>query len=244
MATAEGLSKTVTIKGKRYYDVGVDKLFPSVTTILGAMTDNSGLEKWRADVGHQEADRISRKAANRGTVMHQMIEYFLLSTETDRAKRLREAQEKIIEFSAEQGFSEEELGIGRKLFYNFYNSGCFDQVSEIVSIEETLYCYKNGGYAGRVDTIYRKPNGKLIISDYKTSSGPKRIEWISKYLMQASAYFVAYWEMTGERPDGCEIWISNEKDQEPQIFSMTLPEIRENAAKFLGLVKGFHARFA
>ncbi len=43
MATAEGLSRTVKVKGMRYYDVGVDKLFPSVTTILGAMTDKSGL---------------------------------------------------------------------------------------------------------------------------------------------------------------------------------------------------------
>lgn len=244
MATAEGLSKTVKVEGMRYYDVGVDKLFPSVTTILGAMTDKSGLDQWRSRVGHEKADQISRQAANRGTVMHQLIEYYLLSNEQTAKAKLREAQERITAFAGEQGFSTEEVQIGRKLFYNFYNSGSFEQIAEVVSIEETLYCYREGGYAGRVDTIYRKPTGELIISDYKTSKGPKKLEWIDNYLMQVSAYFVAYWEMTGERPAGCEIWISNEQDQEPQIFSMTMEEIKVNAAKFLGLVKAFHAQHA
>jgi hypothetical protein len=244
MATAEGLSRTVKVKGMRYYDVGVDKLFPSVTTILGAMTDKSGLDKWRNQVGHEKADQISQQAANRGTVMHQMIEYYLLSSEEESKAKLREAQEKILAFASEQGFSDEEVHIGRKLFYNFYNSGSFEQIAEVVSIEETLYCYREGGYAGRVDTIYRKPTGELIISDYKTSKGPKKLEWISNYFMQASAYFVAYWEMTGERPAGCEIWISNEQDQEPQIFSMSLADVKVHAAKFLALVKAFHAQYA
>ena len=244
MATAEGLSRTVKVNGMRYYDVGVDKLFPSVTTILGAMTDKSGLDQWRSRVGHEKADQISRLAANRGTVMHQMIEYYLLSNEQTAKAKLREAQERIMAFASEQGFSGEEVNIGRKLFYNFYNSGSFEQIAEVVSIEETLYCYREGGYAGRVDTIYRKPTGELIISDYKTSKGPKRLEWINNYLMQVSAYFVAYWEMTGERPSGCEIWISNEQDPWPQIFSMTMEEIKVNAAKFLGLVKAFHAQHA
>ena len=79
MATAEGLSQTKQINGMRYYDVGQSQLFPSVTTILGKMTDKSGIAKWRKKIGEKEADRISKFSANRGTVMHQMIEYFLLS---------------------------------------------------------------------------------------------------------------------------------------------------------------------
>lgn len=240
MATAEGLSRTVKIKGRRYYDVGVDKLFPSVTTILGAMTDKSGLDEWRKRVGEEKAAEISKFSANRGTVMHQMIEYYLLSGEGDRSARLKEAQEKIIEFSKMEGYTEEETEVGRRLFYNFYNWGSFDDIAEVVSIEETLYCYREGGYAGRVDTIYRKGDGRLIISDYKTSKKPKKLEWIEGYLIQASAYFVAYWEMTGERPSGCEIWISNEQDPEPQIFEMDLPMVKANAAKFLKMVKEFH----
>jgi len=244
MATAEGLSKTVTIDGRRHYDVGVGKLLPSVTTILGTMTDKSGIQEWRNQIGEAEADRISRFSANRGTVMHQMIEYYLLSGTTDRSGRLREAQEKIVDFVKQEGYTEEEAEVGRKLFYNFYNAGSFDQVYEIVSIEETLHSLQHGGYAGRVDTIYRKRDGRLIISDYKTSKKPKKLEWIGDYLAQAAAYFVAYWEMTGERPSGCEIWISNEQDSEPQIFEMDLPMIRKHAAEFLKMVKGFHTKYS
>ncbi len=240
MATAEGLSKTVTLKGKRYYDVGIGKLLPSVTTILGTMTDKSGLDKWRASVGEAKANEISTKSANRGTVMHQMIEYFLLSPCTDRGDRLRDAQEKTAAFVQEKGFTDEEAAIGRKLFYNFYNWGSFDDIAEVVSIEETLHSTKAGGYAGRVDTIYRKKTGELVISDYKTSRKPKKTEWIGNYFMQAAAYFVAYWEMTGVRPAGCEIWISNEDDAEPQIFTMGPAQVKQHAHDFLKLVSAFH----
>jgi genome maintenance exonuclease 1 len=240
MATAEGLSKTVSRKGKRYYDVGIGLLLPSVTTILGTMTDKSGLDQWRAKIGAAKADAISTKAANRGTVMHQMIEYFLLSPYTERGDRLRDAQLKTAAFVLEKEFTEEEAEIGRKLFYNFYNWGSFDAIAEVVSIEETLHSTKAGGYAGRVDTIYRKKTGELVISDYKTSRKPKKTEWIENYFMQAAAYYVAYWEMTGEQPGSCEIWISNEEDAEPQIFIMNRDEIRVHAHAFLKLVSGFH----
>ena len=50
MATAQSLAYTQTINGKRYYVIGENKL-PSVTTVLGAMTDKSGLDAWRKRVG-------------------------------------------------------------------------------------------------------------------------------------------------------------------------------------------------
>ena len=60
MATAESLQRTVTIQGKRYYDVGVNKLFPSVTTISGKMTDKSGKiiseNKYLLLVGDEKVD--------------------------------------------------------------------------------------------------------------------------------------------------------------------------------------------
>ena len=51
MATAESLATTETINGKRYYNIGEGKKYPSVTTILGAMTDKSGIDKWRKRIG-------------------------------------------------------------------------------------------------------------------------------------------------------------------------------------------------
>ena len=238
MATLESLKGTETINDKRYYLIG-DHKYPSVTTVLGTMTDKSGLDEWRKRVGNEEADRISKLSANRGTVMHQMIEYFLESDGETVRDRLLDAQHKIVAFVKEEGFTEEELSIGRKLFYSFYNNGLFDKIAEIVSIEETLYSHKMGGYAGRVDNIYKSTLAHLIILDFKTSRKRKKKEWIKNYYMQIAAYFIAYWEMYGVRPHSGEIWIGVEND-EPQIFEITWEEIKEHAKDFLELVKEYH----
>lgn len=243
MATSESLQRTVTIQGKRYYDVGLKtKLLPSVTTILGKMTDKSGLDEWRKRVGEDEADRISKFSANRGTIMHQMIEYFLEKQDLQKAERLKYAQAKIIEFVKSEGYTEDELNIGRKLFYNFYNAGIFDRIKRVLSLEETLWSLKMGGYAGRVDTIYEDFNDNVIILDFKTSKKPKKEEWIENYFMQISAYFIAYWERTGIKPGGGQVWISCE-DGTPQTFDMSIDTIKKFSKKFLQLVKEFHRQY-
>lgn len=238
MATAESLAGTETINGKRYYLIGKNK-YPSVTTVLGAMTDSSGLDKWRKRVGEEEADRISKFSANRGTIMHQMIEYFLGSDKETQRERLIEAQESIIQFVKEEGFTEEELEVGRKLFYSFYNGGLFDKISKVISIEETLYSHQMGGYAGRVDNIYENKNSHLLILDFKTSRKAKKKEWIENYFMQIAAYFLAYWEMHGVKPHGGEIWIGVENDI-PQVFDINWDDIQVYGKKFLGMVKEYH----
>jgi hypothetical protein len=238
MATKESLLQTETINGKRYYVIGEHK-YPSVTTILGSMTDSSGLDKWRKQIGEAEADKISKFSANRGTIMHQMIEYYLGSEKETQKERLREAQEKIITFVEAEGFTEDELEVGRKLFYSFYNNDLFSKIGKVISIEETIYSHQMGGYAGRVDNIYENVLSHLLILDFKTSRKRKKKEWIENYFMQIAAYFLAYWEMTGKKPDGGEIWIGVEND-EPQVFELTWDDIQEYGKKFLSLVKEYH----
>ena len=243
MATAESLATTETINGKRYYNIGEGKKYPSVTTILGAMTDKSGIDAWRKRVGDKEADRISKFSANRGTIMHQFNEYFLGSTKPTVRERLMEAQTLIGPFVEENGFTDEELTVGRKLFFNFYNNECFDRIAKVVSIEDTLYSPVMGGYAGRVDIIYENDKAHLIVLDFKSSKKPKKEEWIENYKMQIAAYSLAYWEMNGVKPQGGEIWISNEADAFPQIFEMTFEDITFYGKKFLSLVKAFHEKY-
>lgn len=238
MATTDSLLQTETINGKRYYVIGEHK-YPSVTTILGSMTDSSGLDKWRQRIGEDEANKISKFSANRGTIMHQMIEYFLGSEKETQRERLKEAQEKICEFTKTEGFTTEELEVGRKLFYSFYNNDLFSKISKVISIEETIYSHQMGGYAGRVDNIYENSLSNLVILDFKTSRKQKKKEWIENYLMQISAYFIAYWEMTGKKPYGGEIWIGVENDL-PQVFEVSWDDIQEYGKKFLSLVKEYH----
>jgi len=242
MATNESLSQTRTIDGMRYYVIDEDTVLPSVTTILGKFSDKSGLDAWRKRVGEDEANRISKFSANRGTVMHQMCEYYLLC-EGDSSEKLKAAQTQIIPFCESEGFTDDEYRIGRKLFYNFYNSGTFDKIKKVVSVEETLYSKRMGGYAGRVDTIYLDENDNLIILDFKTSKKPKRDEWITSYKHQISAYYMAYWEMTGRQPNGGEVWISNESDMIPQVFQLNINDIKKYGKEFLLMVEKFHEQY-
>ena len=243
MSTEQSLATTETINGKRYYNIGEGKKYPSVTTILGAMTDKSGLDVWRKRVGDKEADRISKFSANRGTVMHQLCEYFLGSKKETIKERLIDAQTLIGPFVKENGFTEEETIIGRKLFFNFYNSKCFDRIANVVSIEDTLWSPQMGGYAGRVDIIYENEKGHLVILDFKSSKKAKREDWIENYKMQIAAYSLAYWEMHGRKPKGGEIWISNEAEGFPQVFEMTFNDITKYGKMFLELVKEFHNKY-
>ena len=243
MATAESLATTETINGKRYYNIGEGIKYPSVTTILGAMTDKSGIDKWRKRVGEEKADAISKFSANRGTVMHQLCEYFLGSDKETQRDRLMDAQTQIGTFVIDNGYTEEETTIGRKLFFNFYNSKCFDRIANVVSIEDTLFSPLMGGYAGRVDIIYENEKGHIVILDFKSSKKPKKEEWIENYKMQIAAYSLAYWEMNGRKPKGGEIWISNEADGFPQVFEMSFDDITKYGKMFLELVKEFHNKF-
>jgi hypothetical protein len=48
--------------------------------------------------------------------------------------------------------------------------------------------------------------------------------------------------MNGVKPQGGEIWISNEADGFPQIFEMSFEDITFYGKKFLEMVKAFHEK--
>ena len=65
--------------GQRHYDIGNDKL-PSVTTILSQTQSEekkAKLTEWQQKVGKNEADRIRDQSAERGTIMHRILEGYL-----------------------------------------------------------------------------------------------------------------------------------------------------------------------
>ena len=74
-------STRALINGKRHYDVGTEEKLPSVTTILQATQSDEkkeSLAKWKQKVGENKADEIRDQAAERGTIMHRIIEGHLL----------------------------------------------------------------------------------------------------------------------------------------------------------------------
>jgi genome maintenance exonuclease 1 len=236
--------RRVEINGRRYYQISKDReilgLFPSVTTILGDTSDKSGLVKWRERVGEKEADRISKNSTSRGTVMHRLIELYKPLT-GDKDEKLETIKWHLRNDREIKSFDEDYITQGFEFFMKFYNNSSqfFDRVERVLAAEKFLWSVKGGGYAGTVDNVSQMTDGKVLVIDYKNSRKPKIESWIQDYFLQASAYVVAYWERTGIKPNGVEIWIANEPDNCPQIFRLTESDIKiyfklfqERLAKF------------
>ena len=62
-----------TRKTGRLYFAPDGTSYPSVTTILSILSEDS-IRAWRSRVGEEEANKISTRAAGRGTLVHSIIE--------------------------------------------------------------------------------------------------------------------------------------------------------------------------
>ena len=70
-----------SVDGQRLYENPWGDPVPSVTTILSATQPaekRKALANWRKRVGTEEAQRVTTTAANRGTVMHNILEHWAL----------------------------------------------------------------------------------------------------------------------------------------------------------------------
>ena len=159
------------VNDQRHYDVGEEKL-PSVTTILSATQSDekkASLAKWRRNVGENKAESIMNEAANRGTIMHRILEGYLLGQN-------------------HADFSDlgQEAGI---MAQTVIDSGIRGHLDEIWGSEITVYYPRL--YAGATDLagIY---DGRESIIDFKLSNKPKRREWITDYFLQLAAYAMAH----------------------------------------------------
>jgi genome maintenance exonuclease 1 len=130
------------------------------------------IRAWKEAVGESTANEICRKAATRGTLIHENCENYL--------------QGKPLTFSM---FEQEE----RKMFENLMP--VMESIEEVHAMESVLYS-DTLKFAGTVDLI-AKINGELCILDWKTSGRYKSSEDIPNYFTQAAAYAYAFWEMTG-----------------------------------------------
>ena len=226
----------VDVDGRRHYKVtdaleGEIGIFPSVTNILGATSDKSGLDKWKKRVGEKEANRISTLSMNRGTVMHRLVEIYkpLKGDQQERLNELKEVSKTDEEINE---FDTEFIHAGWEMFMKFYsNSSCFfDRIEEV--LESEAFLWSKIGYAGTVDNVSKTTDGKILVIDYKNSRRPKSEKWVQDYYLQLSSYYVAYWERTGIKANGAEIWIANEQDSMPQTFELTQEDIKHYFKKF------------
>ena len=155
-------------EGGRKYVYG-DQRLPSVTTILSATKDKSGLDAWAARVGKENAEKIKSDAGAIGTHMHNVIERMIAYRDLPRPTNWLMTK-------------------GYEMGYRLINT-YFQYIQEIWGSEIPLYYPEK--YAGTTDLVcvYRD---KPCIMDFKQSNKPKKREWIEDYFHQLAAYALAH----------------------------------------------------
>ena len=186
--------EAVTTESGRRYKIPNGDMYESVTTALGNQPGKKeGLMEWRRRVGDAVANRISRKAAGRGTAVHQIIEDYLNNLEDPVKDKMPDA---VVMFKQLQPILDK-------------------SISKVYMQEAPLWSYKYR-LAGRVVCV-ADIKGKLTVVDFKTSMKPKKKEWVIDYFLQTAAYSHMIEEMYGETVDQTVIFIAVE-DRDPQIF--------------------------
>lgn len=181
--------------GRTYYTP--DGSFPSITTILGKTSNNQiWLQKWREKVGHDEANRISREATDRGELVHSFLERFWNN-------------EDIVEEVKQQPLNIRQPTLS-------LIEGTSKNVTSVWAQEIPVWS-KTLKYSGRVDMIGLWNNVPAII-DFKTSKKKKLGKDIKDYFIQASAYAFAHNELYSTDIKKIVIIMSVDGEYSPLIF--------------------------
>jgi hypothetical protein len=186
--------KDSTGSSGRTYITPEGKKYPSITTVLGVRSKDAIME-WRRRVGNEEANRVSRHAAARGTALHTVAENYV-NNDVDY-------------------FPSNTMPHVRALFKSV--KPIIDTyVGRVVLQEKPLYS-DHLGIAGRVDLV-AEFNGKLSIVDFKTSKRRKTRDDIKNYFAQATAYSIMFEERTGIPVPQLVIIMAVDDDPKPIVF--------------------------
>ena len=154
----------------RYYQDSLSNLVPSVTTILSATGDHSGIDAWKRRVGPKTAKAVVDEATTIGTAVHLAIENYLYGKEWEQ-------------------FTDDKMGMLAHQIAKRFIGDCLGDIDEVWGLESGLVL--DGLYAGTADCIgiFR---GKPTIIDFKTAKKIKRKDWIEDYFLQGAAYANAH----------------------------------------------------
>jgi len=208
------------IDDQRHYAINNEKL-PSVTTILQATQSEekkASLAKWKQNIGENKAEFIKNEAAERGSIMHRVLESHLLG-------------HRHADFS--------DLGQQAGVMANtILESGIRGHLEEIWGSEITVYYPEL--YAGATDLagIYE---GRESIIDFKQSNKLKRKEWIEDYFVQLAAYAMAHNQMHGTKIQSGTILMCT-KDNQFQRFDIKDQEFQRFSWQWLKKIDEFYEK--
>lgn len=175
--------------GRTYIDPDGNR-YPSITTVLSLLSEEA-IAKWRARVGDEEANRVGGRASARGTLVHSIVEKYLLNEDTsDFLPHIQQSLRNL------QPILDTSIG-------------------KIFGLETPLYS-RHLGVAGRCDCV-AEFDGVPSIVDFKTSKRVKTHSQISNYFAQMAGYAVMWEERTG-MPITNTVIIMDVDDNEPLVF--------------------------
>ncbi len=179
---------TQEINGMRHYVIDGEKKYPSITTMLSntiSIDKQKSLENWQNSFGIENAKAYTEKACNRGTVVHTLIEKYLLG--------------ECIDFN---DYDEKHVRIFKSLKIPLR------QINNIYGLEIALYSdiLKIGG---RTDCIGYYDD-VLSIIDFKTTSRSKNEKDIYDYWLQITFYALCHNELYNTNINSGVILMGNE----------------------------------
>ena len=201
--------KQVNSETGRTYLTPDGKSYPSITTVLSNYNKRALME-WRERVGAEEANRISKKASNRGTKVHDTIEKYLLNESNSMGLNALMPDMKEM-FMKIRPYLDKHVGM-------------------IYGIEQPLYSDALK-ISGTCDCI-AEWDGVLSIIDWKTSNYQKEESYIGNYFMQTSAYAEMFEERTGMPINQVVVAIAVE-NEEPQIFIKKKEDYLEELKRYI-----------
>lgn len=187
--------KVVTLpNGKRTYTTPDGNKYPSITTVLGDI-EKPWLTDWRNSLGHDKADKETKRAGERGNAVHRLAEIYLNNQLTSEITKTYKPE--LVNW-----FNKVKINLNKIDNIRTQESALFSDVLRV---------------AGRVDCI-GEYEGVLSIVDFKTSTNTKTTDMIGDYYLQTTAYALMWEELTGEHIEDIVIIMSVEKGMVPLIF--------------------------
>jgi len=178
--------KQITTNDSRFYEDG-KKTYPSVTFVLSYYPKGKHFEEWLKRVGYA-SDFIAKKAADEGTLVHNLCEKYLLG-------------EKVT--LMDNGNPKYDIKVW-KMFLRFVE---FWETTKAELLETEVFLYSDTlKVAGTCDLVC-KINGELWVIDLKTSN-----QLQTTYDIQAAVYSRCFEECYDQKVDKVGIlWLKSSK---------------------------------
>lgn len=208
-----------SVNGERLYQTPDGKSVPSVTTILDATKDKTGLIEWRKRVGEERAKEITTEASGRGTRMHNTLEKYIDTGDWPVA--------------GSNPYAQQANAMAQVIRENALND-----IDAIYGSEVPLYM--PGIYAGTSDLICSY-KGNLSIADFKQTNRPKKEEYVEDYYLQLVAYAEAHNEVFGTKIYEGHIFMCS-VDLQYQQFDLTPDTYEKYRSKWYDRVYDYYDR--